>query len=48
VTGVQTLSNGETITLDMVRLREPLERALRSFSWGIVLLAAALATARLA
>jgi hypothetical protein len=48
VTGLLTLTTGETITLDMARLREPLERALRSFSWGIVLLAAALATARLA
>lgn len=48
VTGVVTLTTGETITLDAVRLREPLERALRSLSWGVVLLAAALATARLA
>ena len=48
VTGVLTLTTGETITLDAVRLREPLERALRSLSWGVVLLAAALATARLA
>jgi hypothetical protein len=43
-----TLTSGETIALDAVRLREPLERALRSLSWGVVLLAAALATARLA
>ena len=48
VTGVITLTTGETVTLDAVRLREPLERALRSLSWGVVLLAAALATARLA
>jgi hypothetical protein len=48
VTGVLTLMTGETITLDAARLREPLERALRSLSWGVVLLAAALATARLA
>jgi hypothetical protein len=48
VTGVLTLTTGETITLDAMRLREPLERALRSLSWGVVLLAAALATARLA
>jgi len=47
-TGLVTLTTGETITLDAVRLREPLERALRSLSWGVVLLAAALATARLA
>lgn len=48
VTGLVTLTTGETITLDAARLREPLERALRSLSWGVVLLAAALATARLA
>lgn len=48
VTGVLTLTTGETVTLDAARLREPLERALRSLSWGVVLLAAALATARLA
>jgi len=48
VTGVLTLITGETIALDSERLREPLERALRSLSWGVVLLAAALATARLA
>jgi hypothetical protein len=48
VTGTVTLTSGEVIALDSARLREPLERALRSFSWGLVLLAAALATARLA
>jgi hypothetical protein len=48
VTGTVTLTSGESIVLDSARLREPLERALRSFSWGLVLLAAALATARLA
>lgn len=48
VTGILTLTTGEAITLDTVRLREPLERALRSLSWGVVLLAAALATSRLA
>jgi hypothetical protein len=46
--GSITLTSGETIALDAMRLREPLERALRSLSWGVVLLAAALATARLA
>ena len=46
--GSVTLTSGETIALDAARLREPLERALRSLSWGVVLLAAALATARLA
>jgi hypothetical protein len=48
VAGTMTLTSGETIALDAMRLREPLERALRSLSWGVVLLAAALATARLA
>jgi hypothetical protein len=48
VSGTVTLMSGEVITLDADRLREPLERALRSLSWGVVLLAAALATARLA
>jgi hypothetical protein len=48
VAGSITLTGGETIALDSARLREPLERALRSLSWGVVLLAAALATARLA
>jgi hypothetical protein len=48
VSGVVTLTTGETITIDAALLREPLERALRSLSWGVVLLAAALATARLA
>jgi hypothetical protein len=48
VSGTITLQGGEVITLDVGRLLEPLERALRTFSWGVVLLAAALATARLA
>jgi hypothetical protein len=48
VVGGITLTGGEVITLDTSRLLEPLERALRSLSWGVVLLAAALATARLA
>ena len=48
VTGSITLSSGEVLVLDAARLLEPLERALRSLSWGVVLLAAALATARLA
>ena len=47
VTGSLTLTSGETLTLDGARLLEPLERALRSLSWGVVLLAAALAVARL-
>ncbi len=48
VSGTITLQSGEVITLDVGRLLEPLERALRTLSWGVVLLAAALATARLA
>jgi hypothetical protein len=48
VSGSITLNSGEVTSLDASRLLEPLERALRSFSWGVVLLAAALATARLA
>lgn len=47
VTGSITLYSGEVTNLDAARLLEPLERALRSLSWGVVLLAAALATARL-
>jgi hypothetical protein len=47
-TGSITLNSGEVIRLDAAGLLEPLERALRSLSWGVVLLAAALATARLA
>jgi hypothetical protein len=47
VTGSITLYSGEVTNLDTARLLEPLERALRSLSWGVVLLAAALATARL-
>jgi hypothetical protein len=48
VSGTVTLTGGEEIGLDAARLLEPLERALRSLSWGVVLLAAAVATARLA
>ncbi|HEX5189255.1 MAG TPA: hypothetical protein VFW16_06935 [Streptosporangiaceae bacterium] len=48
VTGSITLNSGEVTRLDAAGLLEPLERALRSLSWGVVLLAAALATARLA
>jgi hypothetical protein len=47
VTGSVTLADGDVITLDAQRLLHPLERALRSMSWSIVLLAAALAVARL-
>ena len=47
VTGSITLQSGNVTSLDAARLLEPLERSLRSLSWGVVLLAAALATARL-
>ena len=48
VTGIVTLADGDTFALSASRLLEPLERALRAMSWSIVLLAAALAVARLA
>ena len=48
VSGTITLTTGEVLSLDAAGLLAPLERALRSLSWGIVLLAAAVATARLA
>jgi len=48
VSGSITLTSGEVTAIDAARLLEPLERALRSLSWGVVLLAAALAVARLA
>ncbi len=48
VTGSMTMADGSVAAIDARRLLEPLERALRSFSWGLVLLAAALAVARLA
>jgi hypothetical protein len=47
VTGGITLADGDVITLDSAKLLHPLERALRSMSWSIVLVAAALAIARL-
>jgi hypothetical protein len=47
VSGSITLADGDTVTLTSRRLLEPLERALRAMSWSIVLLAAALAVARL-
>ena len=47
VTGSVTMANGDALTLDSGRLLEPLERALRAMSWSVVLLAAAMAVARL-
>ena len=47
VTGTIDLADGGRIAIDRSVLLGPLERALRTMSWGIVLLAAALAVARL-
>jgi hypothetical protein len=47
VTGRITLADGEELPLTAERVLEPLERALRAMSWSVVLLAAALAVARL-
>jgi hypothetical protein len=47
VTGRINLADGDSLTLDADRLLGPLERALRAMSWSVVLLAAALAVARL-
>ena len=49
VTGSITLASGDTCaTIDADRMLAPLEGALRAMSWSLVLLAAALAVARLA
>jgi hypothetical protein len=45
--GQVVLADGTVIELDKARLLAPLEHALRALSWGMVLLAAALAVARL-
>jgi hypothetical protein len=47
VTGRVVLADGQVIELDGARLLAPLEQALRAMSWSVVLLAAALAVARL-
>ena len=47
VEGSISLSSGETISLSDRILLQPLERALHALSWGMVLLATALAIARL-
>lgn len=47
VTGSITFTDGQVTTLDVERLLAPLERAMRALSWGVVLIAAALAVARL-
>ena len=48
VTGSITLASGDGLTIDADRMLAPLEGALRAMSWSLVLLAAALAVARLA
>jgi hypothetical protein len=47
VVGAITLVDGGEIPLDRSALLAPLERALRSMSWAVVMLATALAIARL-
>ena len=47
VGGQITLASGEVIPIDERMLLAPLERALLAMSWAVVLLAAALAIARL-
>jgi hypothetical protein len=46
VEGTLTLTDGTTRPVDEAMLRVPLERALKSMSWGVVALATALAVAR--
>jgi hypothetical protein len=47
VEGLLTLADGRLVPVDEHTLLSPLEQALRAMSWGIVLVAAALAIARL-
>ena len=47
VEGSITFSDGRTVPITADALLQPLERALRATSWAIILLAAALAVARL-
>jgi hypothetical protein len=47
VEGTITFSDGRTVPITADALLQPLERALRATSWAIILLAAALAVARL-
>ena len=42
-----TLADGQVTALDQRALLDPLEGTLRAMSWGLVLLAASLAVARL-
>ena len=47
VEGSITFGDGRTVPITVEALLQPLERALRAASWAIILLAAALAVARL-
>ena len=47
VDGRVTLADGATVPLDQAALLAPLEYTLRAMSWGVVLMATALAVARL-
>jgi hypothetical protein len=47
VEGHVTLADGQVTTIDQAVLLAPLEGALRAMSWGLILVAAALAFARL-
>ncbi len=47
IDGLITLENGQSLPIDGPTLLSPLEGALRAMSWGVVLLAVALAIARL-
>ncbi len=47
VTGSVTLTEGGEIPIDRATLLAPLEQALQALSWGVVLVAAALAVSRL-
>jgi hypothetical protein len=47
VEGSLTLADGQVTAVDQGLLLAPLERSLRAMSWGVVLLAAALAIARM-
>jgi hypothetical protein len=47
VEGQITMDNGDVLPLDVPTLLAPLETALHAMAWGVVLLAAGLATARL-
>jgi hypothetical protein len=48
VSGSIVLSDGDVLPVDRAVLLAPLEQALRALSWAVVLLAAALAVARMA